>query len=197
MMKGTPALASTGLVLLLGLAGCTSGASSSGSSTTSAASTTTSATTPPPSHAATPTPKPVATHVQGKLAGVPKQCPSADDVTLAVHRSLPHVNQTNISSAVNCTYYVNGSKGSPGLNMTFGRLPRGTTVASYQAALKTTAPSAVFVPGVGDGAFYYSKPPLVPSALNFFSGGTSCAMYTSFPAGRAHLVALAVSILEG
>jgi hypothetical protein len=197
MSRRNSVLAAAGLVTVLGLAGCTSGASSSGSSTTPAASTTTPATTPPPSHAAAAHSKPVAAHAQGKLTGVPKQCPSADDVTLAVHISLPHVSQSDISGAVNCTYYVNGSKGSPGLNMTFGRLPSGTTAASYLTVLKTTAPSAVFVPGVGDGAFYYTNPPLVPSALNFFSNGTSCAMYASFPAGRAHMIALAESILEG
>jgi hypothetical protein len=136
-------------------------------------------------------------HPPGELAGVPAQCPSADDITLAVHVALPHVYPSDISGALNCTYYADGSTGSLALNVLLAQLPSGTTVDSWKAGTKNANPSAVFVPGVGDAAFYFTAG-AAPSSLYFISGGVSCNIYTSnFTSDRAHLAALAESIIEG
>jgi hypothetical protein len=153
------------------------------------------ATTPPSPTAGTAS-NPSPAHAQGKLAGVPAQCPSPDDITLAVHLSIPHVYQTEVSGALDCTYYADGSADSPAVNILIAALPGGTTVASWEAGTKNANSSAVFVPGVGDAAFYFTTG--APSGLNFISGGVACNMYTgNFTADQAHLVALAESILEG
>jgi hypothetical protein len=156
----------------------------------------TAGTPPPPSPTAGTASNTAPAHAQGKFAGVPAQCPSPDDITLAVHVSIPHVYQTDVSGALDCTYYADGSAGSPGVHILIAALPSGTTVASWEAGTKNANSSAVFVPGVGDAAFYFTTG--APSGLNFISGGVACNMYTgNFTADQAHLVALAESILEG
>lgn len=127
--------------------------------------------------------------------GVPAKCPSPDDISIALHVSLPHVYQQHIDAALNCTYYQNGSKTSLGANITFGA-PKGLTAEAWRAQVKAF-PSAVFVSGVGDGAVYYVAKGAV-SAFNFVSDGVICNMYTGgFAADQAHFVALAESILAG
>jgi hypothetical protein len=106
------------------------------------------------------------------------------------------VYQTEVSGALDCTYYADGSKDSPEVNVLIAELPGGTTVASWEAGTKNANSSAVFLPGVGDAAFYFTTGAL--NGLNFISGGVACNMYTgNFTADQAHLVALAESILEG
>jgi hypothetical protein len=149
----------------------------------------------PGTTSALPIVKSASAHAQGKLAGVPTKCPSADDITLALHVSIPKVYPQTINGALNCTYYVDGSKTSPGVNITFGA-PNGLTVASWTAQAKAF-PSAVLVPGVGDGAVYYLANGGY-TAFNFISNGVTCNIYTgNFKADQAHMVTLAESILEG
>ena len=127
---------------------------------------------------------------------MPAQCLSPDDITLALHLSIPHVYQTEVSGALDCTYYANGSADSPEVNVLIAALPGGTTIASWEAGTKNANSSALFVPGVGDAAFFFTTGTL--NGLNFISDGVACNMYTGkSTADQAHLVALAESILEG
>ncbi len=134
-----------------------------------------------------------------KFNGMPKHCPPADEITLAVRVSIPHLYEQSIGDALNCTYYVDDSKTSPGANLTFGDQgindPAGAVVA-WKANL-SAFPSAVLVPGVGDGAVYYLAPGGI-SAFNFISNGVTCNMYTgNLQATQAQLTDLAQFILEG
>jgi hypothetical protein len=134
---------------------------------------------------------------QNKFDGVPKACLSADDVTISIHEALPQLNPTAEGSALNCTYYVDGSTTSPAVNITYVPL-NGVTVAAWAATVTSKVPSAKPIAGVGDGAFTIVNPPLVPSGITFVSNGIECTAYTdNFAATTKQLTTLAESILEG
>jgi hypothetical protein len=58
-------------------------------------------------------------------------------------------------------------------------------------------PSAVLVPGIGDGAVFYIAQGGV-TAFNFISNGVTCNMYTgNFKSDQEHFADLAEFILEG
>ena len=99
---------------------------------------------------------------------------------------------------MDCTYYSSSSQGAPAMNILFAPLPAGTTVQSWQTATKNANPTAVSVPGIGDGALYFTtKVANASTGMNFISNGFACNMYTAyFSADQTHLAALAESILE-
>ena len=132
-----------------------------------------------------------------KLTAVPKTCPSADDVTLALGVSVPHLYPNGEANSLNCEYYVDGSKTSPTVNITFGLLGSGDTAATLEAAMKAKSTDVQPVSGVADAAFYMTSS-LVPAELSFISGTVWCSIAAfNLPTTRQLMVTLAESILEG
>lgn len=205
-------MAVTASVIALGpLSGCagSKGGQATAASTTSPASARggvtpsgTPATTSSSSSSASPgaaTSAPASEHPQFKFTGMPKHCPSPDEITLALRVSIPKVSEQTVGNALNCTYYVDGGTISPGVNITFGDAdtsnPAAAT-AAWKANLKAF-PSAVMVQGIGDGAVYYIAKGGA-TAFNFISNGITCNMYTgNFKADQAHMATLAEFILKG
>jgi hypothetical protein len=119
---------------------------------------------------------------------VPTTCPSPDEISISVHVSLPSVDPNPIGDELECTYY-NAANASTGLVILFSPT-KGVSEADWAAQLVAADPSAVSVPGVGDGA-YYSTPPKTTGAMNFYSGAVVGYIYASgFPATQADLSAL-------
>jgi hypothetical protein len=171
-------------VLALGLSGC---APASRSGAGGGLATQPGATTP----ASSPS-----THPQGKFDGIPKHCPSSADVTLALHLQVPVLQENNISGTLVCSYH-GASASDPNMQVGFTTAPAGMTPADYKKAEQSSLPTAQFVPGVGDGAFYYTSATL-PSEMKFISNGVSCVVDTfNFAADKSHMITLADSILEG
>jgi hypothetical protein len=137
--------------------------------------------------AASPAPS-TASH-QKQLTAVPTDCPPPDEISVSVHVSLPYVDSNPIDGALECTY-VDPSKGnaSEGLVILFSPT-KGATVAQWATQVQQAAPSAVAVPGVGDGAFYTQVSGV--GAMNFYSGAVAGYVYSSnFVATQANLTAL-------
>jgi hypothetical protein len=172
------------IVLALALSGCAPASTPGGSGG--------SATQP---DASTPVTSPQA-HPQGKFDGIPKHCPSSADISLALHLQIPILAENDISGTLVCGYH-GASSSDPNMQVGFTTAPAGMTPDDYKAAEQSSLPTAQFVAGVGDGAFYYTSA-TVPSEMKFISEGVSCVVYTyNFTADKAHMITLAESILEG
>jgi hypothetical protein len=168
-------------VSLLALTGCAPAASSTaggGSSSSQGG----------PSPASTPD-----AHAQGKFSGVPKQCPSADDISVALHMSLPEVDTFSTSPLI-CTYH---NSANSAVQLSFAAVPAGTTIDQYKAEEIKATPGIQSVPGVGDAAFYLSTPQFA-SEFKFLSNGVYCNITSPLiKFDQTHMVALAESLLEG
>jgi hypothetical protein len=135
-------------------------------------------------------------HPQGKFDGVPKHCPSSADISLALHLQIPILQENDISGTLVCTYH-GASSSDPNMQVGFTTAPAGMTPDSYKTAEQNSLPTAQFVSGIGDGAFYYTSAS-IPSEMKFISDGVSCVVDTfNFTADKAHMITLADSILEG
>ena len=91
--------------------------------------------------------------------------------------------------ALECTY-VDPAKGSSseGLVILFSPT-KGASVDQWAAQVKQASPSAVPVPGVGDGAFYTEASGV--GSMNFYSGAVAGYVYSdNFVATQANLTAL-------
>jgi hypothetical protein len=168
-------------------------ACSSGSTTTTAplaAATATSTSSPsdssPPNSTATAVP------AKGKLDGVPKTCPSADEVMSNLQLSKLVLDGGDPSM---CQYLFKGSKTTPYAVITFNSSP-GMTPASFKASLKSAQSGVEAVPGLADAAFTFTGPE-GGSGLSFLSGDTISSIFSTVPTTTAGKIALAKSILEG
>jgi hypothetical protein len=131
-------------------------------------------------------------HAQGKFTGVPTACLSADDVSLAVHQSLPHLAATTDSGSLDCNYYVDGGEDHPVVQLVYQTLP--TTEAEWKSK-SLAATGAVVVKGVGDYAFYVSTTHY--NVMSFLSGTTLGNIITTPAVDEGHVITLAGSMLEG
>ncbi len=189
----------TASVLSFALTGCHSSSSAaSGGSTAGASSAATSATesagtSGTTSAASTPGTASAATPAQGKLAGVPKSCPPADEVMskLGLSQLVVH-----LASPGFCEYLYQGNKAAPYVAIEFFAAPPGTTPGSFQDQLKKTQPGVKALAGLADAAATYTGSGS-GSGLSFLSGGTICSIFTSVPTTTAGKVALARSIIAG
>ncbi|HEX4058993.1 MAG TPA: hypothetical protein VHX87_11855 [Galbitalea sp.] len=135
-------------------------------------------------------------HPQGKFDGIPKHCLSSADISLALHLQIPIMQENDISGTLICSYHGTSSS-DPNLQIGFNTAPAGMTVDTYKTKEQSSLPTAVFVPGVGDAAFYYTSAKL-PSEMKFISNGVSCVIVTfNFTADKGHMITLAESVLEG
>jgi hypothetical protein len=171
------------LVLALALTGCAPASSPGGGGSAAQTSDSSSANTAP-------------AHPQGKFDGIPKHCPSSADISIALHLQIPVLQENTVSGTLICDYH-GASSSDPNMQVGFNTLPAGMTAAAYRAGEQSSLPTAQFVSGVGDGAFYYTSAS-IPSEMKFISEGVSCVVDTfNFTADKAHMVTLAESILEG
>jgi hypothetical protein len=90
------------------------------------------------------------------------------------------VYERTVDSALNCTYYRDGNRTSPGVNITFGgaSVSDPTAAAPAWKAHLNAFPLAVLVPGIGDGAVHHIASAKA-TAFNFISDGIACNMCTS------------------
>lgn len=130
---------------------------------------------------------------QGKLDGVPKTCPSADEVMSNLHLSMLTVNGADPSS---CQYLFKGSKTAPYVVITFNPAPPNFTPASFGTQLKRAQSGVEAVPGLADAAFTFTGS-AGGSGLSFLSGGTICSIFSTVPTTAAGKIALAKSIIAG
>jgi hypothetical protein len=169
------------------------------SATACSSGSTTAATTPP---AATSTSSPsdsspsnstaTAVPAKGKLDGVPKNCPSADEVMSNLQLSKLVLDGGDPSM---CQYLLNGSKSTPYAVITFNSAP-GMTPASFESGLKSGQSDVKAVPGLADAAFTFAGT-AGGSGLSFLSGNTVSSIFSTVPTTTAGKIALAKSILEG
>jgi hypothetical protein len=128
----------------------------------------------------------------GKLDGVPKTCPSADEVMSNLQLSKLVLDGGDPSM---CQYLFNGSKTTPYAVITFNSSP-GMTPASFKASLKTAQSGVEAVTGLADAAFTFTGPE-GGSGLSFLSGDTISSIFSTVPTTTAGKIALAKSILAG
>ena len=100
-----------------------------------------------------------ATSHMGKLDGVPKTCPSADEVMSNLQLSKLVLEGGDPSM---CQYLFNGSKTTPYAVITFNSSP-GMTPASFKASLKSAQSGVEAVPGLADAAFTFDPRGLTAS----------------------------------
>ncbi len=169
-------------------------ACSSGSTTTAAAppAATTATSTSSPSGSSPSNSTATAVPAKGKLDGVPKTCPSADEVMSNLQLSKLVLDGGDPSM---CRYLFNGSKSAPYVVITFNSAP-GITPASFEAGLKSGQSDVEAVPGLADAAFTFTGS-AGGSGLSFLSGDTISSIFSTVPTTTAGKIALAKSILEG
>jgi hypothetical protein len=165
-------------------------ACSSGSTPTTAAPPATSTSSPSSSSPSNPTA--TAVPAKGQLDGVPKTCPSADEVMSKLQLSKLVLDGGDPSM---CRYLFNGSKTTPYAVITFNSAP-GITPASFEAGLKSGQSGVEAVPGLADAAFTFTGS-AGGSGLSFLSGDTISSIFSTVPTTTAGKIALAKSILEG
>jgi hypothetical protein len=189
----------TASVLSLALTGCQSSSSTaSGGSTAEASSVATSSaksagTSGTTSAAGTPGTASAATPAQGKLASVPKSCPSADEVMSKLGLSKLVVHGADPSF---CEYLYQGNNADPYVAITFSAAPPSITPGSFQDQLKQAQSGVKAVAGLADAADTFTGSG-GGSGLSFLSGGTICSIVSSVPTTTAGKVALARSIIAG
>ena len=131
-------------------------------------------------------------HQQGKLAGVPKECLSADDVSLSAHQSLPHLAMSGGASELDCDYYGQGGADHPVVQLVY--TPLSVSAAEWKSKSLAAAGSVV-VKGIGDDAVYVETSKY--NVMSFLSGATVGNIITTPIVDRSHVIALAESMLEG
>ena len=176
-----------GVMLIAVSATACSGGSTAATATPPAATSTSSASGgSPPNSTATAAP------AKGKLDGVPKTCPSVDEVMSDLQLSKLVLDGGDPSM---CRYLFNGSKSAPYVVITFNSAP-GITPASFEAGLKSGQSGVEAVPGLADAAFTFTGS-AGGSGLSFLSGDTISSIFSTVPTTTAGKIALAKSILEG
>jgi hypothetical protein len=128
-------------LLTLAIAGCSSSGSGSAPQSTGGGST-----------ASAPSTKPAAVSAQGKLDGVPKACPSADEVMSNLNLSKLVVSGDDPSI---CQYLFNGDKASPYAVVTFNAAP-GFTPAMLKDGLAKEQTDIKAVSGLADAAYTFT-----------------------------------------
>jgi hypothetical protein len=176
----------TGVMLVaVSAVGCSGGSTPTTAAPPAATSTSSPPVGSPPNSTAT-------ASANGKLDGVPKTCPSADEVMSKLQLSKLVLDGGDPSL---CQYLFNGSKTTPYAVITFNSAP-GTTSASFEAGLKSGQSDVEAVSGLADAAFTF-KGSVLGSGLSFLSGDTICSIYTAVPTTTADKIVLAKSILAG
>jgi hypothetical protein len=181
-------IACTGVVLVA----VSATACSSGSTTTAPQAATAATSTSSPSSSSPPDSAATAVPAKGKLDGVPKTCPPADEVMSNLRLSKLVLDGGDPSM---CQYLFNGSKTTPYAVITFNSAP-GITPASFEAGLKSAQSGVKADPGLADAAFTFTGS-AGGSGLSFLSGDTISSIFSTVPTTTAGKIALAKSILEG
>jgi hypothetical protein len=176
----------TGVMLVaVSAVGCSGGSTPTTAAPPAATSTSSPPVGSPPNSTAT-------ASANGKLDGVPKTCPSADEVMSKLQLSKLVLDGGDPSM---CQYLFNGSKTAPYAVITFNSAP-GMTPASFEAGLKSGQSGVEAVPGLADDAFTFTGS-AGGSGLSFLSGDTVSSIFSTVPTTTAGKIALARSILGG
>ena len=174
--------------------GCSSTATKSnagGGATAGSSPATHSVSTSPSSSASASRPAPTsAASASGKLDGVPKACPAANEVMSKLQLSSLVVDGGDPSI---CTYDFNGDKAKPYAVVTFNSAP-GITEAAFESSLRAKQSNVTPVPGVADAAFSFSGSS-GGVGLSFLSGNTVCSIFTTVPNTTPNEVSLAKVLL--
>ena len=177
--KPTLPILTASMLLVLALAGCAPAATTSGGASGNPA--------PAAKSSASPA------HSQGKLKGVPTDCPAISTVSAAVKVAFHGVSPSPVNGALVCEYYVSGAKGSPVVSMNFEPFGQGTA-AQWQAATMKAQPAAKPVSGTGDAAVFFTTAKF--SEFAFISGSTVCNVTASPQFTEANLANLADFVLD-